>query len=144
VLTLFFYLKNLNIIIYHTSRCLSIFLFDLSEKVIKITLSKNKECILQKLDIFFPSLKHQIWRWTYYFFNKEEVTRSVEKRQGECKRCGGCCHTSIRCSSLSFDENGYAMCKEHDRRPHMCKLYPFSGRDHFAHLKDKCGFWYDE
>ena len=99
---------------------------------------------MQKLDIFFPSLKHQIWRWTYYFFNKEEVTLSVEKRKGECKRCGGCCHTSFRCSSLSFDENGHAMCKEHDRRPHMCKLYPFSERDHFSHLKDKCGLWYDE
>ena len=120
------------------------FLFDLIKKVIKITLSKEGSMLLQKIEIFFPSLKHQIWRWCYYFFNKEEVTQSVEKRKGECKRCGGCCHTSIRCPSLSFDESGYAMCKEHDRRPHMCKLYPFSKRDHFSHLKDKCGFWYDE
>ncbi|MHC4455132.1 MAG: hypothetical protein ACYSWS_10650 [Planctomycetota bacterium] len=36
------------------------------------------------------------------------------------------------------------MCEEHERRPHMCKLYPFSERDHFSHLKDKCGFWFDE
>jgi len=136
--------KYLNTIIYHTSRYLSMILFDLIRKVTKIALFKRRECTLQKIDIFFPSLKHQIWRWTYYFFNKEEVTLSVKKRKGECKRCGGCCHTSIRCSSLSFDESGYAMCKEHDRRPHMCKLYPFSRRDHFSHLKDKCGYWYDE
>ncbi|MCP4266042.1 MAG: hypothetical protein GY777_10795 [Candidatus Brocadiaceae bacterium] len=98
---------------------------------------------LQKIDIFFPSFKHQIWRWFYYFFNREKVLQSVEKRKGDCKRCGGCCSASIQCSSLAFDKNGYAMCMEHERRPRMCKLYPFSDRDHFLHLKDKCGFWYD-
>jgi len=120
------------------------FLFDLVKKVTKIKVLKGGSAFLQKIAIFFLSLKHQIWRRFYYFFNKEKVIQSVEKRKGDCKRCGGCCHTSIRCPSLLFDESGYAICREHDRRPHMCKLYPFSSRDHFPHLKDKCGFWYDE
>ena len=38
---------------------------------------------MQKINVFFPSLKHQIWRWTYYFFNKEEITRSVEEKEKE-------------------------------------------------------------
>ncbi len=98
---------------------------------------------VQKINVFFPSFKHQIWRRFYYLFNKKQVLQSVEKRRGDCKRCGGCCNASIRCPSLAFDENGYAMCKEHESRPHMCKLYPYSGKDYFSHLKNKCGFWYD-
>ncbi len=120
------------------------FLFDLMYKVIKIRILVERELVLQRIDIFFMSLKHQIWRRLYYFFSTEEVDQSVKKRKGDCKRCGGCCRTSIRCQNLLYDGNDLAMCKIHDHRPDMCKLYPYNGRDFFPHLKDKCGFWYEE
>jgi len=45
---LFLRLKNLNTIIYHTSGYLSIFLFDLIKKVIKIALLKRKGAFCKK------------------------------------------------------------------------------------------------
>ncbi|HDY66362.1 MAG: YkgJ family cysteine cluster protein [Candidatus Scalindua sediminis] len=99
---------------------------------------------MQNVNIFISSFKHQIWRRYYYFFNKEEVAESIKKRKGECKRCGLCCQASIRCPKLFYDDNDLAMCKIHDHKPDMCKIYPYNGRDFFPHLKDKCGFSYAE
>jgi Fe-S-cluster containining protein len=99
---------------------------------------------LQNINIFFSSLRHQIWRRYYYFFNKDEVAESIKERKGECKRCGLCCQASIRCPKLFYDENDFAMCKIHDNKSDMCKMYPYNGRDFFPHLKEKCGFWYEE
>ncbi|MEE9259826.1 MAG: hypothetical protein V3U40_01760 [Candidatus Scalindua sediminis] len=99
---------------------------------------------MQNVNIFISSFKHQIWRRYYYFFNKEEVAESIKKRKGECKMCGLCCQASIRCTKLLYDENGLAMCKIHDHKPDMCKIYPYNERDFFPHLKDKCGFSYAE
>ena len=50
-------IKNLNTIVYHTSRKLSMFLFDLIKKVIKITLFKRKEVRFAKNRYLFPVSK---------------------------------------------------------------------------------------
>lgn len=99
---------------------------------------------MQKLDIFLSSLKHQVWRRYYYLFHKSGVHASLKTRKGECKRCGQCCQASIRCPKLDYDENGLAICKIHDHKPYMCTIYPYNGRDFFKHLKEECGYWYDE
>lgn len=36
---------------------------------------------MQKNDIFSQSLKHQIWRWFYYPFNRKDVLQSIKKRK---------------------------------------------------------------
>ncbi len=94
------------------------------------------------VSIFFSSLSHQIWRRFFHFFHREKVYVSLKERKGDCKRCGKCCQASIRCPKLLYDENNLAMCMIHDRRPGMCKIYPFNSKDFFSHIKDKCGFFY--
>jgi Fe-S-cluster containining protein len=68
----------------------------------------------------------------------------LARRKGDCLRCGRCCHTSLKCQHLDYDENGLSLCKVYDRKPHMCSLYPYNGNDYFYHLKPTCGYKYDD
>lgn len=100
--------------------------------------------ITQKVDIFCSSLLFQTWRRFYYVFNKREVYNSLERRKGDCLRCGRCCHTSFRCQHLDYDKNGLSLCKVYDKKPLMCSLYPYNEKDYFYHLKPSCGYNYDD
>ena len=99
--------------------------------------TKMKEAI-----IFFLSIRHQIWRRYFYLFNKRNVFRVYRKRKGVCKRCGGCCNASFKCSNLKYDENGLSCCKVNDNKPMLCRLYPYSKKDFFKHLRRDCGYRY--
>ncbi len=100
--------------------------------------------ITQKVDIFCSALLLQAWRRVNYAFNKREIYVSLEKRKGNCLRCGRCCHASLRCQYLEYDENGLSLCKVYDRKPIMCSLYPYNENDYFCHLKSTCGYNYDD
>lgn len=100
--------------------------------------------IASKTDIFCSALLFQVWRRFYYVFNKREIYHSLEKRKGNCLRCGRCCHASFKCQYLEYDENGLSLCKVYDRKPHMCSLYPYNSEDYFDHIKSTCGYKYDE
>ncbi|MGQ3686385.1 MAG: YkgJ family cysteine cluster protein [Candidatus Loosdrechtia sp.] len=95
-----------------------------------------------RIDIFCSALLLQTWRRLYYIFNKREVYSSLEKRKGNCMRCGRCCHASFRCQHLAYDENGLSLCKIYDRKPHMCSLYPYNESDFFYHIRSTCGYKY--
>ena len=100
--------------------------------------------ITQKIDIFCSALLFQAWRRIYYVFNKREIYNSLKKRGGDCLRCGRCCQASFKCQYLEYDENGLSLCKVYDRKPGMCSLYPYNENDFFFHLRDTCGYSYDE
>lgn len=100
--------------------------------------------IVQKIDIFCSAILLQTRRRFYYFFNKREIYTSLKKRQGNCLRCGRCCHASFKCQYLEYDENGLSLCKVYDRKPLMCSLYPYNENDYFYHLKSSCGYRYDD
>ncbi len=98
----------------------------------------------QKIDIFCSAILLQTWRRVYYVFNKREIYTSLEKRQGNCLRCGRCCHASFKCQHLDYDEKGLSLCKVYDQKPLMCSLYPYSDEDYFYHLKPTCGYTYTD
>ncbi len=100
------------------------------------------QIVAQRIDIFCSALLFQAWRRTYYVFNKREVFTSIKKRKGDCLRCGRCCHASLKCQHLFYDENGLSLCKVYDKRSLMCALYPYNENDYFFHLKDSCGYKY--
>lgn len=100
--------------------------------------------IAQKIDIFCSAILLQTWRRVYYVFNKREIYTSLKRRQGNCLRCGRCCHASFKCQYLEYDENGLSLCKVYDRKPLMCSLYPYNENDYFFHLKTTCGYKYDD
>ena len=94
--------------------------------------------------IFFSSLFHQTWRRVNYILSKKKVLQSVKTRKGNCKRCGRCCWTSMRCNNLDYDINGMSICKAHEKKPGMCRLYPYSQKDFFPHIRNECGFRFEE
>ena len=97
---------------------------------------------LKEVYIFVLALKHQLWRRCFYLSHKDEVLQSFKDREGECKRCGGCCKTSFKCPNLDYDESGLSCCKINHKKPHLCKLYPYNQKDFFKHLQDGCGYRY--
>lgn len=100
--------------------------------------------LAQRIDIFCSALLFQAKRRSNYIFNKQAVHHSLKKRTGNCLRCGRCCHASIKCQHLEYDENGLSLCKVYDQKPLMCSLYPYSGDDYFDHLRNTCGYKYEE
>lgn len=100
--------------------------------------------VTQKIDIFCSALLFQAWRRIYYVFNKQEIYTSIKKRKGNCLRCGRCCHASLKCQHLEYDENGLSLCKVYDRKPRMCSVYPYNENDYFYHLKTTCGYKYHD
>jgi hypothetical protein len=79
-------------------------------------------------------------------FRRGYVRRSVERRHGDCARCGACCALGYRCLSLCDGEAG-AECRVHRLRPMNCRLFPIDERD----LADRdliqpdvpCGYHFD-
>jgi len=100
--------------------------------------------VTQRIDIFCSALLFQAWRRTSYVFNKREIYTSVKSRKGDCLRCGRCCHASLKCQHLGYDENGLSLCNVYDQKPLMCSLYPYNENDYFYHLKSTCGYKYDD
>lgn len=122
----------------------------MTELINKLELKKIHQIVqkmyhlAQKIDIFCSAILLQAWRRAYYVFNKREIHTSLKKRQGDCLRCGRCCHASFKCQHLEYDENGLSLCKVYDRKPLMCSLYPYNENDYFYHLKPTCGYQYHD
>ena len=61
-------------------------------------------------------------------FGRGYVRRSIERRVGECRRCGACCKLAYRCHLLR-DTGGITECRLHKWRPANCRLFPIDERD---------------
>ena len=64
-------------------------------------------------------------------FNKRYVHESLARRQGECRRCGVCCHlVANTCGALRFDKDGQSSCRLYTlyRLPNCCS-FPIDARD---------------
>lgn len=79
-------------------------------------------------------------------FRRERVSKMLERRHGECRRCGACCKLLFRCPAFD-DSAGTPRCLLYDDRPGACGLFPLDERD----LRDrdivlphqKCGYSFD-
>ena len=59
-----------------------------------------------------------------------------EGREGECKRCGKCCHLPKRCPCLTYDKD-MARCKIYPFRLPQCRKYPRTEKES---LVETCGY----
>jgi hypothetical protein len=77
---------------------------------------------------------------------KDRVREMLERRRGECARCGACCKLLFRCPSYD-DSDGSPRCLTYHDRPGACGLFPISEkdlRDRNIVLPDrKCGFHFE-
>jgi hypothetical protein len=72
-------------------------------------------------------------------FRPAYVRASLEKRKGECQRCGRCCSIGFRCPHLT-DNN---VCQRYETRYEQCMRFPIDRSD-LHYLGDKCGFYFDD
>ncbi|MDP7287326.1 MAG: hypothetical protein QGH94_04970 [Phycisphaerae bacterium] len=77
-------------------------------------------------------------------FRRQWVRSNIDRRIGQCQRCGACCRMGFRCSSLKYDIDGRALCEIYDRRTNAsCRDFPMSPRDLAERDKvcsQPCGF----
>jgi len=59
---------------------------------------------------------------------KGRVVESLERRRGECARCGACCKLFFRCPSFD-DSDGSPRCLTYEDRPGACGLFPLDELD---------------
>jgi Fe-S-cluster containining protein len=65
----------------------------------------------------------------------------AKNRQGECQRCGACCHLPVRCWFLKQRADGTQYCAIYRFRPLNCRKYPRTEQEHIT--KSSCGFYFD-
>jgi hypothetical protein len=78
---------------------------------------------------------------------KNRVREMLERRRGECARCGACCKLLFRCPSYD-DSDGSPRCLTYNDRPGACGLFPLNEED----LRDrnivmpgrKCGYYFED
>lgn len=70
----------------------------------------------------------KVRRLYYSAFGNGYVTNQLERRQGECTRCGTCCKLLYNCPFL--DESGDATrCRIYGMPIPNCKIFPLDERD---------------
>jgi Fe-S-cluster containining protein len=75
------------------------------------------------------------------------VRSKVERRRGECVRCGACCRLIFRCPALHYLPDGTAGCRYHQIRPMNCRVFPLDERDlaerDMVMPERRCGFYFE-
>jgi phosphatidylserine decarboxylase len=64
----------------------------------------------------------------------ELVERGIREREGDCRRCGTCCHFVYRCPFL-LDNT----CLIYEKRPKQCREFPVLSQD-LRGLENVCGY----
>jgi len=65
----------------------------------------------------------------------------AKNREGQCQRCGACCHLPVRCWFLKQRSDGTQYCAIYHFRPLNCRKYPRTEKEHIT--KCSCGFSFD-
>ena len=85
-----------------------------------------------------PLVWGKVRRFLLCHFRPGYVRAQIEKRRGECRRCGDCCGIAFRCPWLE-DRN---VCGHYEKRWLVCRMFPIDERD----LRDvpTCSFRFGE
>lgn len=85
----------------------------------------------------FVALGGKMRRFFLSNLRPQQVKAALEKREGECDRCGLCCNIAFRCPFLKDGED-CSTCTIYEKRPTQCALFPIDPRD----LKDvaRCSY----
>lgn len=83
-------------------------------------------------------------------FRPGYVRASIARRQGDCRRCGVCCHLiANRCGALHLFRDGHSTCRLYNvyRLPN-CRTFPIDPRDltdrDLVMPDEPCGFSWSE
>lgn len=85
----------------------------------------------QTLRIRILLLRGVVRRFFLNVFRPAYVRDSLARRQGECKRCGVCCHlVANKCGALHLHPGGDSTCRLYNvyRLPNCC-TFPIDPRD---------------
>ena len=63
----------------------------------------------------------------------------LERRKGDCNRCGACCKILFRCPFLATDAEGQYTCRIYEKRFAQCRLYPLHAGD-LLELEGQCSY----
>jgi hypothetical protein len=85
----------------------------------------------QTLRIRLTLLRGVLRRFLLNTFRPGYVRRSVERRTGDCTRCGACCHlVANKCASLHLHADGQSTCRLYTvYRLRNCCTFPIDPRD---------------
>lgn len=71
--------------------------------------------------------------------NRNYIKNKLEKRKGECKKCGKCCK---RCRYL---DNQTKLCRIYNKRPWLCyKDFPLDKLDKKIWNVKNCGYFFGD
>ncbi|MHC4661568.1 MAG: hypothetical protein ACYS8W_07755, partial [Planctomycetota bacterium] len=68
-------------------------------------------------------------RWALRTFDREYIRKSLERRNGECRRCGACCKLAYVCPFLGRDNDHGTKCVNHVARDVNCVIFPIDEKD---------------
>ncbi len=69
-------------------------------------------------------------------FNKDYINQKLQKRHGNCKKCGNCCK---ECEYLSYSN----LCTVYLNRPYFChKEFPIDKLDQDIFQVKNCGYYF--
>ena len=102
--------------------------------------------MVERLKLSLKLLKGKIRRFYLGHFRKSYVKLQLEKRKGECARCGACCKLIFNCPFLIENPDGTFKCKIYGKRPINCRIFPIDEKD----LKERnlisnlpCGYYFE-
>jgi hypothetical protein len=80
-------------------------------------------------------------------FRKKRVLEKLDRRRGDCTRCGACCKILFKCPAYD-DADGVPKCLIYNDRPGVCGLFPLDEKDlrerNFVMPGRKCGYWFTD
>ena len=102
--------------------------------------------LISHLENAFHQFLGKSRRFLYSIFGNGYVARQLERRQGECKRCGACCKLLLDCPFLD-DSTSPCQCRIYDHTSPNCTIFPLDERD----LVDRdrilphmpCGYYFE-
>jgi hypothetical protein len=77
-----------------------------------------------------PQMLRKLRRSYFSVFRRSYVKENLERRQGDCNRCGACCELVYKCPFVARDKDELAYCRVYGTfQPASCRNYPFDEVD---------------
>lgn len=86
-------------------------------------------------------LKGKVRRFVQVNIVREDTAALLERRQGECNRCGACCKILFRCPFLATDAEGQYTCRIYEQRFAQCRMFPLHAED--LREVEQCSYTFD-
>jgi Fe-S-cluster containining protein len=87
-------------------------------------------------------LRGKVRRFVQTSVLREQSDALLDKRQGECNRCGACCKILVRCPFLGTDADGQYTCRVYAMRFSQCRLFPLRSAD-LREFGEECSYTFE-